>query len=137
MKYSRIIGLMLVGAFVFSGTVMALAGKDKPVPQTVCPITGGKINKNVHHDFNGKRVYFCCAGCIDKFAKAPEKYIKKMELKGIALAKAPVPQTQTPPKKKAKDADKKKAQQVANLHKSMHFGEFQAGIAFNKFNNFC
>ena len=35
--------------------------------QTTCPIMGGKIDKTVYADHDGKRVYFCCAGCIDPF----------------------------------------------------------------------
>ena len=56
--------------------------------QTVCPLMGGKINKNIFADYNGKRVYFCCAGCVDAFKKDPAKYIKQMEDKGIVLDKA-------------------------------------------------
>ena len=57
-------------------------------PQTVCPLMGGKINKNIFADYEGKRVYFCCAGCMDSFNKEPAKYIKQMEDKGIVLDKA-------------------------------------------------
>ena len=44
--------------------------------QTVCPLMGGKINKNIFTDYQGKRVYFCCVGCVDTFKKDPAKYIK-------------------------------------------------------------
>ncbi len=57
-------------------------------PQTVCPLMGGKINKDIYADHAGKRVYFCCAGCVDAFKKDPAKYIKQMEDKGIVLANA-------------------------------------------------
>jgi len=57
--------------------------------QTICPIMGGKINKTVYADHDGKRVYFCCAGCIDPFKKEPAKYIKKLEGEGVELAKVP------------------------------------------------
>ena len=61
------------------------AGKE----QTVCPIMGGKIDKKVFTDHDGKRVFFCCPGCIAKFKKDAAKYIKQMEDKGIKLAKTP------------------------------------------------
>jgi len=58
--------------------------------QTTCPIMGGKIDKTVYADHDGKRVYFCCAGCIDPFKKEPAKHIKKLEGEGVELAKVPV-----------------------------------------------
>ena len=73
-----------------------------PKPQTLCPIMGGKINKKVFADYKGKRVYFCCAGCISKFNKEPEKFVKKMEAQGIALAQ--LPSKPKAPKKPAKKA---------------------------------
>jgi len=56
--------------------------------QTTCPVMGGKIVKTIFADHDGKRVYFCCAGCDGKFKADPAKYIKKMEDAGIVLAKA-------------------------------------------------
>ena len=57
--------------------------------QTVCPVMGGKINKAIFTDYQGKRVYFCCDGCPAVFAKDPAKYVKMMEDKGIVLDKTP------------------------------------------------
>ena len=57
--------------------------------QMVCPVMGGKINKKFFTDYEGKRVYFCCAGCVDSFKKDPAKYIRQMENKGIVLDKPP------------------------------------------------
>jgi YHS domain-containing protein len=58
--------------------------------QTICPIEGGEVNRNLFADFGGKRVYFCCAMCPPVFKKDPAKYIKKMEDEGITLDKTPV-----------------------------------------------
>ena len=57
--------------------------------QTTCPIEGAKINKSIYADYQGKRIYFCCADCKAKFNADPAKYVKQMEDKGIALAKVP------------------------------------------------
>ena len=46
--------------------------------QTTCPVMGGKINKDVSVEYEGKKVYFCCGGCDDKFLADPEKYIAKL-----------------------------------------------------------
>jgi len=47
--------------------------------QKKCPVMGGDINKEVYIDYKGRRIYFCCAGCEEKFMKEPEKYLKKIE----------------------------------------------------------
>ena len=57
----------------------------KKVVQTECPVMGGKINKNLYVDYQGKRIYVCCGMCIGKFEADPEKYIKELEAKGISL----------------------------------------------------
>jgi len=61
----------------------------KGEPQTVCPVMGGKINKKLHVDVDGKRLYVCCAGCIAPIKKDPSKYIKKLEAQGVAVEAAP------------------------------------------------
>ena len=48
------------------------------IEQTVCPVTGDKIDKNVFVEYKGKKVYFCCADCKAKFEADPEKYIAKL-----------------------------------------------------------
>ena len=68
-----------------AATAVADAGK----PQTACPVMGDKINKAIYADHDGKRVYFCCAGCVNTFKKDPAKYVKKLEDAGVTLAKAP------------------------------------------------
>lgn len=55
--------------------------------QEFCPVMGGKIDKDIFTEYKGKKVYFCCPGCIETFEKDPEKYINKLpqfnnELKG-------------------------------------------------------
>ncbi len=66
-----------------------IALAETPNPQTNCPVKEGKIDKEVFFDHEGKRVYFCCSGCIVKFLDDPEGYIKTMEDKGITLEKTP------------------------------------------------
>jgi len=46
--------------------------------QTMCPIMGMAIDKNIFVEYKGKKVYFCCAGCEDKFKANPEQYIAKL-----------------------------------------------------------
>ena len=87
MKLSKILLVSLM--------VLALAGGPAlaadPKPQTLCPVLGGNVNKQVYADYNGKRIYFCCSGCDAEFKKDPEKYMKKLEAEGITLEKCPEP----------------------------------------------
>ncbi|MBA4386533.1 MAG: hypothetical protein C0404_01050 [Verrucomicrobia bacterium] len=59
--------------------------------QTTCPVMkGGKINKKVFVDVQGKRIYMCCPGCTDAIKKDPAKYIKILEDDGVTIETAPV-----------------------------------------------
>ena len=57
---------------------------------------GGEIDTNVYRDVDGKRVYFCCPSCFEKFDQDPQTHIKRLESEGIEFAKAPIPQTLCP-----------------------------------------
>ena len=52
------------------------------IPQKTCPVMGAPINKEVYSDHDGRRVYFCCAGCIETFRVNPAKYLEKLKEKG-------------------------------------------------------
>ena len=83
------LGLALGISAAVSGPLLAERNVEKSVHQTLCPVMGGKINKNVYADYQGKRVYFCCPGCVAKFKSDPAGYVKKLEEGGITLDKAP------------------------------------------------
>jgi len=59
--------------------------------QEFCPVMGNKINQEIYTDYDGKRIYFCCSGCIDTFKKDPEKYMEKMKDDGVTLESVPCP----------------------------------------------
>jgi len=73
--------------------VFAVEKSDKPVEavavQKTCPVMGGKINKALYFDYQGQRIYVCCAGCIAKIKANPDKYIKALEKQGVALDDIP------------------------------------------------
>ena len=52
--------------------------KDAVPEQTVCPVMGGAINKEIFAEYKGKKVYFCCSDCVAEFKKNPEKYLAKL-----------------------------------------------------------
>ena len=58
--------------------------------QTICPVTGNKVDPKIFVDYQGNRIKFCGTTCEAKFLKAPEDGFKK-----LADAKETVDNTQT------------------------------------------
>ena len=90
--------MRIVVALVLSALVLGLPalngfaaddGVAQDGKQTLCPIMRGKINKDLYADVEGKRIYVCCASCIDRIKSNPGKYIEKLEKQGITLDKTP------------------------------------------------
>ncbi len=95
-----LISLLLVGLIMLNGCKKSepapsetpaetmqghAATMDKPaeavaavLEQTDCPVMGGAINKAIFTEYKGKKVYFCCSPCEEKFKEEPEKYIAKL-----------------------------------------------------------
>jgi len=59
-------------------TAAPVAQAAQPAEQTTCPVMGGKINRSIYTQYKGQRVYFCCAGCEEKFLSSPETYVSKL-----------------------------------------------------------
>jgi YHS domain-containing protein len=89
MKKNLIATIILGLSLTFAGFAVAADSAPKGSYQTKCPVMEGKIDKKIHADHKGKRVYFCCSGCFDEFKKDPDKYIKKLEAEGVTLEKSP------------------------------------------------
>jgi YHS domain-containing protein len=79
-------GVLLVGLVVLNGckkksepaVPAETAEAATAIEQTICPVMGGAINKSIYTEYKGKKVYFCCAGCKEKFDAEPEKYIAQL-----------------------------------------------------------
>lgn len=57
--------------------------KEQKPWNKVCPVMGNPVDENAPtYFYDGKLWGFCCAGCDEKFAKNPEKYIKNLNDKG-------------------------------------------------------
>jgi len=61
------------------------AGVTLEKTQTLCPVTGDKIDKKHYIDYQGQRVYFCRPDCKSKFSKDPQKYMKKIADSKVVL----------------------------------------------------
>jgi YHS domain-containing protein len=70
---------------VTGAAVTLAAAEPTSKPQTACPVTGKAIDKSIHIDFQGQRVYFCSAACPAEFRKDPEKYFAKIAETGVEL----------------------------------------------------
>jgi YHS domain-containing protein len=46
--------------------------------QTICPVMGAPVDKNIFIEYQGKKVYFCCTQCKGEFEKNPENYLTKL-----------------------------------------------------------
>ncbi|MHC4751355.1 MAG: YHS domain-containing protein [Planctomycetota bacterium] len=94
---SLVVGLLLVGLIVVDGCKKSEPEPAEPaaptlgkvaeeavsqamatIEQTNCPVMGAPINKALFVEHKGKKVYFCCPGCEEKFKESPEKYIAKL-----------------------------------------------------------
>ncbi len=54
-----------------------VVGSD--IEQKTCPVMGGKINKDLYTEIDGRKIYVCCPGCIGQIEKNPEIYLSVME----------------------------------------------------------
>ena len=87
-----VLAFSLAGAGLAAEPTAGLLDKSGPLvgkQQTVCPVQGGKINKNLYVDYQGQRVYCCCPECLPIFKKNPEAYLQKMREQGVVPEKSP------------------------------------------------
>ncbi len=60
-----------------------------PGNQTLCPVMGFEINRELFTDYQVKRIYFCCPACPPEFKKTPDTYMAQMAAEGVILEDAP------------------------------------------------
>lgn len=74
------------GACGHSGRCTAAeADEGAAKAQSLCPVMGGQINKDLFVDHNGHRIYVCCEGCLARIKADPEKYVNKLKTEGTVL----------------------------------------------------
>ena len=62
----------------------------EPKKQPHCPVMERyEIDKSKYIDVKGYRIYTCCKGCINQIRANPDKYIKRLEERGVVIEKAP------------------------------------------------
>jgi len=64
-----------------TGETSSVSTGVKPYPLTTCIVTDSKLGSMgdpVSKVYNGQEVKFCCAPCIKKFERNPEKFLAKL-----------------------------------------------------------
>lgn len=60
-------------------TASGEASAEAAATNTMCPVmTQNPINRAVSVEYEGKTVYFCCAGCPAQFQAHPERYLSRL-----------------------------------------------------------
>jgi YHS domain-containing protein len=79
--------LLAVGAFIVGAALMQGIAHAGGRPQTVCPITGQRIDPSTspHLDWQGQRIYFASAAAIDQFRRDPEAAFAKIAADHVRL----------------------------------------------------
>jgi YHS domain-containing protein len=86
MKRIKMLLVLAVAGGLFAGR-LAADDKKEDVKLPVCPVMGETINFSVSTETEDGPVYFCCPGCIGKFKKDPDKYVKGLAEQRAVLAK--------------------------------------------------
>jgi len=83
--FSRMAWVVLM--VVLAAGALPAAGEESggKSPQTKCPVMGMPINKDIHLDYQGQRIYFCTPDCPAEFKKDPEKYFAKIAEQNVLL----------------------------------------------------
>jgi len=60
------------------------AADNEAVINTVCPVMQGDVEPDTTAvvQYKGKKIGFCCPGCVDMFKADPEKYASNIEKAG-------------------------------------------------------
>jgi YHS domain-containing protein len=76
-----------IGKFEKNPAKYATALANSYTYQTQCPIMGGTISPKAAVELtDGRKIYFCCAGCDKKLAQNPEKYLPKLAAQGVGVS---------------------------------------------------
>lgn len=71
---------VVVGAVLAGGC--GVTEKRVAKPQSLCPVMGAPINKDLYVDADGARIYVCCTDCIAKVKADPQAALKKIVANG-------------------------------------------------------
>lgn len=62
------------------GLLWASCASAQAPANTTCPVMVGEaVKPEIYSDYSGRRVYFCCRKCKEKFDAAPQRYAKNLD----------------------------------------------------------
>jgi len=74
--------LALAALLLFAGCASPGAKTAKPYPLDTCIVTDntlGSMGRPITSVHEGQEVKFCCAPCVKKFERDPERYLQKIK----------------------------------------------------------
>jgi len=72
----KIVALPLL---LLSTLAAPVLGADEDLTNTTCPVMEGEeVDPELWVDYKGKRVYFCCDDCVERFNNDPERYLANL-----------------------------------------------------------
>jgi YHS domain-containing protein len=61
---------------------------DMEAFNSICAVSGEKVDKEITYTYEGKKYAFCCNNCLKKFKKDPAKYTSRLSEDGKSLKKS-------------------------------------------------
>jgi YHS domain-containing protein len=80
-----------MGAFPAAGAKPAVDPRFQapegliPIVPKECPVLGGEPVPDVYVDYQGYRIFLCCAGCPETFLADPKPFIEKLQAEGFEI----------------------------------------------------
>lgn len=71
---------------------------DRPKIQVTCPISKEPVDPNVFIESEGRKVFFCCKGCMNKYKADPTKYASALANSYTFQIQCPVMKEEINPK---------------------------------------
>ena len=65
----KLLGISICFLLAFALLTAKGIGRTEEVTNETCPVMGGKVDSKIFTEYEGKKVYFCCPGCISQFKK--------------------------------------------------------------------
>ena len=79
-------------------TAQRKALADRAKVQVTCPVTKEPVDPEVFVESGGKKVFFCCKGCVNKYQREPAKYASTLANSYTYQTKCPVMNEEIDPK---------------------------------------
>ena len=66
----------ILAAALLLGLAASALAADEEITNKTCPVMEGEeVDPDLWVEYQGKRVYFCCEDCVERFQEDPERYM--------------------------------------------------------------